>query len=61
METATDRRSVYRRTDDICPKAIEDIHDYAIFMTDRDGNITNWNTGAVGRISNTSVKTSGAR
>ena len=46
METATERRSVYRRTDDIYPKAIEDIHDYAIFMTDRDGNITNWNTGA---------------
>ena len=46
MRTATERRSVYRRTDDIYPKAIEDIRDYAIFMTDRDGNITNWNIGA---------------
>jgi len=46
MRTATERRSVYRRTDDIYPNAIEDIRDYAIFMTDRDGNITNWNIGA---------------
>ena len=46
METTSERRSVYRRTDDIYPKAIEDIRDYAIFMTDPDGNITNWNIGA---------------
>ena len=46
MNKATERRSVYRRTDDIYPKAIEDIRDYAIFMTDRDGVVTNWNAGA---------------
>src|SRR5918995_865103 len=46
MSNATERRSVYRRTDDIYSKAIEDIRDYAIFMTDPDGVITNWNIGA---------------
>lgn len=46
MQSATERRSVYRRTEDIYRKAIEDIRDYAIFMTDPDGVITNWNIGA---------------
>ena len=46
MSTTTERRTVYRRTDDIYRKAIEDIRDYAIFMTDADGIVTNWNIGA---------------
>ena len=46
MPTATERRSVNRRTEDIYRKAIEDIRDYAIFMTDVDGIVTNWNVGA---------------
>lgn len=46
MSTSTERRTVYRRTDDIYGKAIEDIRDYAIFMTDADGIVTNWNVGA---------------
>jgi len=46
MSTSTERRAVYRRTDDIYGKAIEDIRDYAIFMTDADGIVTNWNVGA---------------
>ena len=46
MSTSTERRAVYRRTEDIYRKAIEDIRDYAIFMTDADGIITNWNVGA---------------
>jgi PAS domain S-box-containing protein len=46
MPTATERRSVNRRTEDIYRKAIEDIRDYAIFMTDTDGLVTNWNIGA---------------
>ena len=46
MSSAPERRIAYRRTDDIYPKAIEDIRDYAIFMTDPDGVITNWNIGA---------------
>ena len=41
-----ERRTIYRRTEDIYRKAIEDIRDYAIFMTDPDGIITNWNFGA---------------
>ena len=43
---ATERRTAYRRTEDSYRKAIEDIRDYAIFMTDADGIITNWNRGA---------------
>jgi PAS domain S-box-containing protein len=46
MTTSTERRAVYRRTDDVYLKAIEDIRDYAIFMTDADGIVTHWNVGA---------------
>ncbi len=46
MSSAGERRAVYRRTEDIYRKAIEDIRDYAILMTDPDGVVTNWNIGA---------------
>src|SRR5689334_25294810 len=46
MPTATERRGVNRRTEDIYRKAIEDIRDYAIFLMDVDGIVTNWNVGA---------------
>jgi PAS domain S-box-containing protein len=46
MTNAGERRAMSRRTDDVYRKAIEDIRDYAIFMTDADGLITNWNVGA---------------
>src|SRR5215217_4551703 len=46
MTNAGERRATDRRTDDIYRKAIEDIRDYAIFMTDPDGLVTNWNVGA---------------
>jgi len=46
MPIATERRAVNRRTEDIYRKAIEDIQDYAIFMVDADGIVTNWNVGA---------------
>ena len=41
-----ERRSTYRRTEDIYRKAIEDIRDYAIFMIDANGIVTDWNQGA---------------
>jgi len=46
MASTAERRSTYRRTEDIYRKAIEDIRDYAIFMMDADGIVTNWNVGA---------------
>jgi len=46
MSTSVERRGSYRRTEDIYRKAVEDIRDYAIFMTDESGIITNWNVGA---------------
>ena len=46
MAEALERRTVNRRTEDIYRKAIEDIQDYAIFMVDVDGFVTNWNVGA---------------
>ena len=46
MMNAGERRAMNRRTDDIYRKAIEDIRDYAIFMMDSDGLVTNWNVGA---------------
>ncbi|MEN3327015.1 MAG: hypothetical protein V7638_1822 [Acidobacteriota bacterium] len=46
MTNAFERRTAYRRTEDIYRKAIEDIRDYAIFLVDVDGIVTNWNVGA---------------
>ena len=46
MTTANDRRRMYRRNEDIYRKSVETIRDYAIFMTNPDGLVTNWNRGA---------------
>ena len=46
MSMSVERRSIYRRTEDLYRKAIEDIRDYAIFTMDPDGLVTNWNAGA---------------
>ena len=46
MTAANERRETYRRTEDIYRKAIEEIRDYAIFLTDADGIVTTWNVGA---------------
>jgi PAS domain S-box-containing protein len=46
MTSASERRTAYRRTEDIYRKAIEDIRDYAIFLMDPNGIVTNWNAGA---------------
>jgi PAS domain S-box-containing protein len=48
MATSTkdNRRRSFRRTEDIYRKSVEEIRDYAIFMTDPDGLVTNWNRGA---------------
>ena len=43
--TENNRRRNYRRTEDIYRKSVEDIRDYAIFMTYPEGPITNWNRG----------------
>jgi PAS domain S-box-containing protein len=46
MASSVERRSIYRRTEELYRKAIEDIRDYAIFTMDPDGLVTNWNAGA---------------
>lgn len=46
MSSTPERRTVYRRTEDNYSRAIEDIRDYAIFMMDIEGRVTNWNVGA---------------
>jgi PAS domain S-box-containing protein len=46
MAQAVDRRSTYRRGDDLYRKSIAEVRDYAIFMTDARGNVINWNLGA---------------
>lgn len=46
MSVASERRLAYRRSEDFYRKAIENIRDYAIFMTDPEGRVTNWNRGA---------------
>src|SRR5215217_1888652 len=46
MTAEDNRRRNYRRTEDIYRKSVEDIRDYAIFMTDPEGLVTNWNRGA---------------
>jgi PAS domain S-box-containing protein len=40
------RRKIYRRAEDLYRKSIEEVKDYAIFMTDVKGFIISWNTGA---------------
>jgi PAS domain S-box-containing protein len=46
MTVSENRRRNYRRTEDIYRKSVEDVRDYAIFMTDANGLVTNWNRGA---------------
>lgn len=46
MEPASDSHLSLPRTDDLYQKSIEDIRDYAIFMTDEQGRVVNWNRGA---------------
>jgi PAS domain S-box-containing protein len=46
ISTEDNRRRRYRRTEDIYRKSVEEIRDYAIFMTDAEGVVTNWNRGA---------------
>ena len=46
MTATNERRGTYRRTEDIYRKSVETIRDYAIFMTDPNGQVTNWNRGA---------------
>src|SRR5215204_2622659 len=43
---ATDRRKINRRTEDMYRKSVEDVKDYAIFMTNTDGIVMNCNLGA---------------
>ena len=46
MAQKAERRKTSRRADDLYRKSIEDVKDYAIFMTDPGGLVTNWNLGA---------------
>jgi len=46
MAKPEERRRTYRRTEDLYRKSVEDVRDYAIFMTDREGRVVNWNRGA---------------
>jgi len=40
------RRNSYRRSEDLYRKSIEEVRDYAIFVTDIKGHVVNWNRGA---------------
>ena len=46
MHQTESRRKSYRRVEDLYRKSIEDIKDYAIFMTDAEGRVISWNLGA---------------
>src|SRR4051812_30228110 len=46
MERQETRRRSYRRTEDLYRKSIEDVKDYAIFMTDAAFRVVSWNQGA---------------
>jgi PAS domain S-box-containing protein len=46
MSATDNRRRTYPRTEDLYRKSVADVKDYAIFMTDVDGNVINWNLGA---------------
>jgi PAS domain S-box-containing protein len=46
MHQGESRRRNYRRAEDLYRKSIEDVKDYAIFMTDSAGRVVSWNLGA---------------
>lgn len=46
MQVAATRRKIFRRVEDLYRKSIEDLKDYAIFMTDAEGRVISWNVGA---------------
>jgi PAS domain S-box-containing protein len=46
MQEQDDRRINSRRTEDLYRKSIEEVRDYAIFVTDLEGRVVNWNQGA---------------
>lgn len=46
MQEQENRRNNYRRAEDLYRKSIEEVRDYAIFFTDLDGRVANWNQGA---------------
>jgi PAS domain S-box-containing protein len=46
MQHEDKRRRVYRRVEDLYRKSIEEVKDYAIFMTDPGNLVVSWNLGA---------------
>ena len=46
MRQTESRRRSHRRVEDLYRKSIEDLKDYAIFMTDAEGRVISWNLGA---------------
>jgi PAS domain S-box-containing protein len=46
MRQTESRRRSHRRVEDLYRKSIEDLKDYAIFMTDSEGRVIGWNLGA---------------
>ena len=46
MQEQENRCNNYRRAEDLYRKSIEEVRDYAIFFTDLDGRVANWNQGA---------------
>jgi PAS domain S-box-containing protein len=46
MHQGESHRRNYRRAEDLYHKSIEDVKDYAIFMTDAEGRVVSWNLGA---------------
>jgi PAS domain S-box-containing protein len=46
MLEEANRRNSYRRSEDLYRKSIEEVRDYAIFVTDVNGRVVNWNRGA---------------
>jgi PAS domain S-box-containing protein len=46
MQDVQNRRKSYRRVEDLYRKSIEEVKDYAIFMTDPGNLVVSWNLGA---------------
>src|SRR5215207_9708296 len=46
MQHGPGRRRTYRRVEDLYRKSIEEVKDYAIFMTDAGNLVLRWNLGA---------------
>jgi PAS domain S-box-containing protein len=59
MKREQTRRKAYRRVEDLYRKSVEEVKDYAIFMTDAENLVLRWNLGAERTLGYTEAEITG--